>query len=337
LNSRTEGWAAGLKMAALSLRGRKDVAGLLTSLGGSQRYIMDYLVEEVLKQQPREVREFLLKTSVLQKLAGPLCDAVVENGGGQDMLTRLEQANLFIVPLDDSRQWYRYHHLFAELLRHQLQVAAGLADVSALHQRASRWYEDHDLLDDAVYHALAARDWGTAIRLASGAAQQRVRRGEEIKVLSWLGAVPDRLLRADLRLYLEYAKALLIAGPPEATEAALDSIEEADRENHNFQGEVAGLRAGLAAGRGDYANAIKLSEKAISLLPPNDPSMRGTTTCFLGGVQLETGRLEEAWTSLTDAHKMALQSSDYFLAAAAGAFFARSRPASRGNPATLSD
>ena len=140
LLERTEGWVVGLKMAALSLRGQQDVRSFLSTFTGSQRYVMDYLMEEVLKQQSEQVQDFLLKTSVLERLSGSLCDFVVEGGDSAEMLRELERKHLFIVPLDESRQWYRYHHLFADLLRHQLKVKSGAKEVSRLHQRAGQWY-----------------------------------------------------------------------------------------------------------------------------------------------------------------------------------------------------
>ena len=167
LNKRTEGWAVGLKMAALSLRHQKDVPEFLAAFTGSQRYVMDYLMEEVLQKQTPEMRDFLMQTSVLERLTAPLCDAVTGRQDSQDILLNLERGHLFIVPLDESRQWYRYEHLFADLLRHQCQANFGTEQVAAFHQQASQWYEDNHLPDEAIHHALAARDWETSIRLIS--------------------------------------------------------------------------------------------------------------------------------------------------------------------------
>jgi len=163
----TEGWAVGLKMAALSMGRQKDIPEFIVSFTGSQRYIMDYLIEEVLQKQTRDVKDFLLKTAVLKKLTARLCDYVTGGSNSQDVLVNLERANLFIIALDESREWYRYEHLFAELLRHQLERAAGTAAVKELHQIAARWYEKTGLLEDAIQHALAAQDWERAMRLIS--------------------------------------------------------------------------------------------------------------------------------------------------------------------------
>ena len=201
LEARTEGWIAGLQLAALSMQEHKDIPGFLKAFTGSHRYIIDYLVEEVLARQPELVQTFLLQTAILERLQGSLCEAVVgvmdgkgEPGrgetSGQAMLEQLEQANLFLTPLDDERLWYRYHHLFAEALRHQLQRTHP-ALVPELHRRASAWYEQHGLVRDAVHHALAATDFARAARLIEQAFNALVRRGE----IATLQAVGSRAPR----------------------------------------------------------------------------------------------------------------------------------------------
>ena len=165
LTERTEGWAVGLKMAALSMGQQQDVSGFIRDFAGSQRYIMDYLVEEVLEQQPADVQDFLLKTSVLERLTAPLCDAVTGRTDSDRLLSQLEHANLLLVPLDESRQWYRYEHLFSDLLRHRLAQAVGEDAVADLHRRASAWYKANGLSREAIDHALAARDWEAAADL----------------------------------------------------------------------------------------------------------------------------------------------------------------------------
>src|SRR5439155_8664887 len=186
LEERTEGWVAGLHLAALSLQGRDDVAGFIAAFTGSHRHLGDYLVEEVLERQPTEVQTFLLQTAVLDRLSGPLCDALMDrgggslrpadpspgSGGGQAMLERLEAANLFVVPLDDQRHWYRYHHLFADFLRHRLRRACP-DQVAVLHRRAAGWHEQAGLLHEAVGHALAGADVERAARRVGQAAGSR--------------------------------------------------------------------------------------------------------------------------------------------------------------------
>jgi LuxR family maltose regulon positive regulatory protein len=168
LEARTEGWIAGLQMAALSMRGQEDVSGFIRSFTGSHRFVLDYLVEEVLQQQPDNVQEFLLKTAVLNQLTGPLCDALTGDANGQDILESLERANLFLVPLDNERHWYRYHHLFADLLRQQLRQSTEESDVAALHVRASAWFEANGRELEAFQHAAAANDVARAARLIEG-------------------------------------------------------------------------------------------------------------------------------------------------------------------------
>jgi LuxR family maltose regulon positive regulatory protein len=170
LDSHTQGWVVGLKMAALAMREHPDVPGFLASFSGSQRYIMDYLMEEVLQRQSEDVKDFLLKTSVLERLTAPLCDSITGSSDSHDMLLKLEHDNLFIAPLDESRQWYRYEHLFRDLLSHQLEVTLGVRDIAVLHRRASHWYEQNKYPDDTIHHALAAQDWESAMRLTGAIA-----------------------------------------------------------------------------------------------------------------------------------------------------------------------
>src|SRR5690242_20727459 len=191
LVARTEGWAAGLQLAGLSLRGHADVAGFAAAFSGSHRFVLDYLADEVLVGQPGQVRAFLLETSVLERLSGDLCDAVTRRAGGQAMLQDVERAGLFLVPLDEVRGWWRYHHLFADLLRARLQAEQpGL--VQGLHRAAAAWCEEHDLADDAVRHALAAGDAAWAARLVERHVEALLGRSEGVTLRRWLSALPDR-------------------------------------------------------------------------------------------------------------------------------------------------
>src|SRR5205823_12120029 len=176
LEARTEGWIVGLQLAAISMQGHQDATSFITSSTGSHHFVLDYLVEEVLQQQSESVQTFLLRTSILDRLCGPLCDAVLltPSGSGQETLEYIEHANLFLVPLDNERRWYRYHHLFADLLRQRLQQRSAsstgdeVGDVTALHRRASVWYEDNGLEIEAFHHAAAANDVARAERLIEG-------------------------------------------------------------------------------------------------------------------------------------------------------------------------
>ncbi len=199
LETCTEGWIAGLQLAAISLQGKEDTTKLIKSFSGSHRLVLDYLIEEVLNQQPENIQSFLLQTSILDRMTVSLCDALTGQDNGQQTLEYLEHANLFIVPLDDERRWYRYHHLFADLLRQRLhQSIAGDegGGVDELHKRASVWYEDNGLEIEAYQHAAAANDVERAARLVEGEGMPLTLRGEATPVLKWLASLPTTVLNA---------------------------------------------------------------------------------------------------------------------------------------------
>jgi LuxR family transcriptional regulator, maltose regulon positive regulatory protein len=226
LGERTEGWAAGLQLAALSLRGRADPAGFVAGFSGSHRYVLDYLAEEVLDRQPEPLRTFLLQTSVLERLCGPLCAAVTGRSDSQALLERAERANLFLVPLDEVRGWWRYHHLFAELLRARL--AREQPDrVAGLHQAAAAWSEAHGLIDDAVRHGLATGETLSAARLLERHLDRFLLGGEGATVGGWLDRLPAGLVGSRPRLLLAQARLALISGRLEAVEDPLDAAERA--------------------------------------------------------------------------------------------------------------
>jgi LuxR family maltose regulon positive regulatory protein len=329
LQQRTEGWIAGLQLAALSLRGSKDVQGLVTSFAGSNRYVLDYLVEEVFRQQSETIRSFLLQTSILERLTAPLCDALLDKGerekgkfaGSQEILTHLEHANLFIVPLDTSRQWYRYHRLFADLLRHRLE-AGSVYDVARLHRRASQWYADNGFPGDAVGHALEARDWDRAIDLiVSGVSNTLLKRGEMATLLGWLDRLPDDVVRASPQLCLEYSWPLILTEQLDAAESYLAVVEQAaraaDEEGVPILGAVTAARVHIARMRGDAERALSLSEQALALLPEDDMVSRAVVALNLGMTQWYRGRLTEAQQTLAEAARTARGSgNDYALYAA---------------------
>src|SRR5207245_1979821 len=208
LQVRTEGWIAPLQLAALSMQGRSDVTGFIASFAGDDRYIVDYLVEEVLRRQPVTVRTFLRDTSILERLSGPLCDAITGRDDGKAMLEALDRANLFVVPLDDRRRWYRYHHLFADVLRARL-LDEHPEYVPDLHRRASAWYERNGEPSDAIRHALAAEDFPKAADLVERDMPALRRNRQEAAFLCWLAALPDELVRVRPVLSAHYGGALL--------------------------------------------------------------------------------------------------------------------------------
>jgi LuxR family maltose regulon positive regulatory protein len=310
LNSKTEGWVVGLKMAGLSMRQNGDIAGFVKSFTGSQRYVMDYLVEEVLRGLAVDVRDFLLKTAVLEKLTAPLCDSLTGRADGQDMLLKLEQANMFLVPLDDSRQWHRYHHLFGELLRHQFTTVLAADEFAQLHKLASKWYEDNALPDDAIYHALAARDWKRTLKLAGGVVEERAKRGEMMTLLRWLRAVPDEALRTDIGLYRQYAHILVQTGQLDAADAALTYLESTVRDDTNLKGQVAADQADLAFRRQDMERSEALARLALSLLSAESIGRRASASYILGITLYMEGRFDEAWSAFTDGAELGRRAGD---------------------------
>ena len=277
LEGRTEGWIAALQLAALSMQGRSDVAGFIAGFAGDDRYIVDYLVEEVLSRQPEHVRTFLLRTSILDRLSGPLCDAVTGESGGKARLETLDRANLFMVRLDDNRRWYRYHHLFAEVLYTRLlDEQPGV--VADLHRRASRWYDRNAEPAPAVRHALAAGDVEHAAGLIELAIPALRRDRQEATIRAWLDAVPDEVIRARPVLAAGLAGALLAGGEPESVETWLAAAERwlaapadagADRPVVHDQeglarlpGAIALYRAGLALARGDVPTTLRQAQLA---------------------------------------------------------------------------
>jgi LuxR family maltose regulon positive regulatory protein len=312
LEGRTEGWVAALQLAALSMQGRDDVAGFIAGFAGDDRYIVDYLVEEVLRRQPEGVREFLLQTSILDRLTGPLCDAVTGQEDGKVTLEALERGNLFVVPLDSSRQWYRYHHLFADVLRaHLLDEQPGR--VPDLHRRASGWYAHQDMRSEAIAHALAARDFARAADLVELAIPAMRRSRGEAAVLGWLKALPDDVIRNRPVLSVGYAGALLVNAELEGVEVRLRDAERwldttaerpiadlgemvvaNDEEFRRLPGAIAVYRAAQALARGDVPATMKSARLALDLVPEDDHLVRGSAAGFLALASWVSGDLEAA-------------------------------------------
>src|SRR5579875_2482231 len=279
LAERTDGWAAGLQLAAVSLQGPPDPSRFIASFGGSHRYVLTYLGDEVLAAQPPEVQSFLVQTAILERLCGPLCDALTGQHDGQAMLIRLEQANLFLIRLDDEGRWYRYDHLFRDLLRHRLREERS-AEIPDLHRRAAGWLEGEGLIVEAVEHLLAIPDMEEAARLIEEAARGMLARNECAAVLSLVGRLPEEAIAARPRLCLYYAGALLSSGWLDDAEhwvaraeswfaSAAEQKDSATRDSdgRDLDGEVASLRAALAAMRADAARAIHYAQIALETLP----------------------------------------------------------------------
>ncbi len=323
LEARTEGWAAGLQLAALSLQGQTDARDFIETFSGSHRHVVDYLVEEVLNRQPNYIRTFLLQTSILERLCGPLCDAVlgmttdhqpsttdesdlsvvhppspVGDSYSQLILNDLERANLFLIPLDAERRWYRYHHLFADLLRHRLGHEHPTL-VAELHRRAAHWFERHSAVAEAMNHALAAGDTTMAARMLATHGTRFAAMGETTNLQRWLDALPrDQLLR-DPQLSLIQAQVLMFnrqvaAVEPylNAAEAALTTAEEPAA--MGLRGELLGLRAHVAMEQGAYADALTLARQAQALLPETEHWSRSSCGLVLGYALMVLGHTDEA-------------------------------------------
>jgi LuxR family maltose regulon positive regulatory protein len=306
LEARTEGWIAGLQLAALSMQGQADASGFIKSFSGSHRFVLDYLVEEVLQQQPESVQTFLLRTSILDRLCGPLCDAVLldSSKSGQKTLEYVENANLFIVPLDNERRWYRYHHLFADLLRQRLRqtTVSSTADeangVDKLHRRASQWYEDNGLEIEAFHHAVAANDVEHAALLVEGKGMPLQFRGAVGPVLHWLESLPATVLDARPTLWVMYASALSMTGQLTGVEQKLQAAEVAlqgaapDDKTRNLIGHIAAIRALLAATQNQVETIIAQSRRALEYLHPDNLAVRTATIWKLGiAYQLQGDRV----------------------------------------------
>ena len=314
LEGRTEGWIAALQLAALSLQGRDDIAGFIAGFAGDDRYIVDYLVEEVLQRQSGSVRSFLLKTSILSRLSGALCDAVTGQDGGKATLEALDRGNLFLVQLDDRRRWYRYQHLFGDMLRAHL-LDEQPDGVRELNLRASDWYEHNGEPSEAIRHALAAEDFERAADLVEMAIPAMRSSRQEATLRRWLEALPGELVQVRPVLSVGYAGVLLLGGELEGVEARLEDAErwldaptgthlgpeastEAvvvdDEEFRSLPGTIALYRATQALARGDVSGTVRHAERALELSPEEDHLRRASASGLLGLASWTSGDLEEA-------------------------------------------
>src|SRR5215469_16517022 len=300
VETRTEGWIASLQLAALSLQKQTDPTDLLARLSGDNRYILDYLTDEVLRHQRTALQTFLLRTSILERLSAPLCDAIMQQSGSQEMLEELERANLFVISLDSQRRWYRYHALFAEALRYRLQQSGGM-EMFLLHQRASRWYAEQGYPDEAIQHALLAQAWQWAadlIESSVGPGTSLFSRWKSWTIRRWLQQLPEETIRARPHLCLAYARSLLLAAQLRAAEPWLQAAEVAllaspsshvthptqiaditknditvfpkEDERDRLLGEILGLRALVAGTYGESRTTLDLCQQAVTYLSEQD-------------------------------------------------------------------
>ncbi len=314
LENRTEGWITGLQMAALSMQGREDIAGFIEAFTGSHRFILDYLMEEVLEQQSPRIQAFLLKTSILGRMTGSLCDAVLDDVNSQLILEQLEETNLFIVHLDDKRCWYRYHHLFAELLRNQLTLTHP-QEISALHQRASAWLEAEGLTEETIQHAFAAKDNEQAARLIEKYAQEMLQQSKHSLLSSWIEALPHEIIqnRPWLCVYQSWTRHW--AGQREGGEDSLNNAERtlkdapflSAEEKRILPGYIATVRAHYALVNGEIPRVIEQSQKSLQLVPPTDYYTRSTIGVALGGAYWGKGEILNAAQAFRECASSALK------------------------------
>ncbi len=313
LETRTEGWIAGLQLAALSMQGHQDTASFIRSFTGSHHFVLDYLIEEVLGQQPERVHTFLLRTSILDRLCGALCDAVLGDafGTGQETLEYLERANLFIVPLDQERRWYRYHHLFGDLLRQRLGTPR---DISEYHLRASQWYETNGNSAEAFHHALSAMDFERAARLAEAAYPGADKFFQSAAWLARVKQLPEAVVRSRPELCFQAGRAYSGAGDPQTSEVHLRNAERALADTPGqagfaiLPGNIALSRAYNAQIQGYLTDTVKYAELALQLIPEDDVYRRAQAVITLEITHWASGALEsslhaiQAW--MADMHKM---------------------------------
>ncbi|RPI26932.1 MAG: hypothetical protein EHM70_18395, partial [Chloroflexota bacterium] len=308
LEERTEGWIAGLQMAALSMRDRDDVRGFIEGFSGTNRYILDYLLEEVLNSQPPEIQRFLLYTSILERLTAPLCDAVTVGAGSQATLERLERANLFVSSLDDERHWYRYHHLFSDLLQARLQQSQPEL-LPGLHARAADWYEDNGLAVEAINHALAGKHWSRAADLIEQQAMGSISGESVMALISWLEALPEEHLYTRPWLCVFRAWSLLLNCQVQGVENLLQRAEQnlpatdGLTSNEDVLGNVAMIRAYKGLFEEDLERAAEQVALADNLLPQNDRIIRCDLLWVRGFLPFLRGdlvRAADAWVKARD-------------------------------------
>lgn len=298
LDTRTEGWIAGLQMAALSMQGRKDKSDFIHSFSGSHHFVLDYLIEEVLKQQPSVIQEFLFKTSILERMTASLCDALTCRNNSRLILAQLDKDNLFLIPLDDERQWYRYHHLFGDLLRKRLRQEHKYS-VKNLHRQASLWYEENRLIPDAMTHALKAKDFERAAEQIEEFGWATFTRGEMSTVIRWINALPQKYLKTHPRLNVLYAWAMAKSGRLEEAETCIQGVD-----HETMLGEVAAVRAYLAGVRGHLPQSVVLAKVALADLSEENFSMRAIVNQNLGVAYHWSGDPIAAIKTLTKAAEL---------------------------------
>lgn len=314
LELRTEGWIAGLQLAALSMQGSEDVSDFISSFTGSHHYIVDYLIEEVLNSQPEALRDFLLKTSILERMNAPLCNALTGNSDGQSRLEELERANLFVVALDNERLWYRYHHLFADILQNRLRQSSQV-DLNDLHCRAANWLEQNEYLPEAFRHAVACGDKDRAGRIAEQNDAQMLARGERVALLNWLQSV-EELVPVRPMLSIDKAWALILTGQPAPVEALLRQAERlipngaTDDQAQHMRGNIAAIRSYMSTILGEATAGLDLGQQALAILPKSDLGARAVVHLALGSAHVLRGEYDTAIRLVEQASRLGEQAGN---------------------------
>lgn len=323
LETRTEGWIAGLQMAAISLQGLQDTESFIQSFTGSHRFVMDYLLEEVLHRQPENIQTFLQKTSILDRMCGTLCDAILQDpsGSSQSILEYLERVNLFITPLDNERRWYRYHHLFASLLRKRLGQSLTPEELARLNILASEWFENNDMTLEAFRHAAAANDIERAIRLMESNKMPLYLRGTVTTILDWLVTLPDSVLNAQPALWWKQAELLVLNGQMTGVEEKLQAAEAAlttltpstgglDNTTRDLLGKIAAIRSNLAVAQQNAETVIVHANRALEYLLPDNLPFRSSVIRDMGFAYNLLGNRAEAGRSFAEALSISKVSGD---------------------------
>ena len=296
---RTEGWVTGMQLLALSLQEHPDANEFIRSFTGSNRFVLDYLFEEVFNSQNQNIQDFLLKSAVLDNLSAGLCEAVTGHADSGEILAMLDQSNLFLHHLDQSQTWFRYHRLFLDLLKHRLGLLATI-DQDSLHRKASSWYQDHGYLEEAVNHSLAGSDWATALDLIYQASEHLLKSGAIATMLGWYKQVPVDSILSSPEYCLTYAWPLILSGQIQAADKFLETAENLAPANSILMGEVAAAQAFLAQTIGNDEKLVRYSEQALALLPKADLSARSIVALNLGIAYWHKGEMEKTEQTLSE-------------------------------------
>lgn len=321
LEQQTEGWIAGLQLIALSTQGKRDLTSLLEALHGSNRYILDYLIDEVLELQPPHIVDFLLRTSILKRMSAPLCTAVSDNADAQKILNQLELANLFIVPLDSNREWYRYYHLFAEFLRnrlHHLSIEQQKPLERELHMKACLWYRDHGFQNEAVEHALLAKDYQLAADILEVIHKSLIFPGTNREIIHWLQQIPEDCFLTRPRLCLTEAWAYLFTSQQDVVQQRVNQALAQLNLNSQIEGEAATILAYRSILNNDFPQAILFSETALQKLPESEEFLRTNVLLNLGMAYENSGFLAKAIQFYQQAYQLSLPTANQMLITSTG-------------------